>query len=618
MSRPSIALVALLLAGLPACSADGSDTDGAQQAADDVAAALSTGEVGAAPLSGGTQEDLDAVLAGMGGLAAEVTAGDVEVDGGEATATLTWTWATPGQEWTYDTEVDLADDGGWTAAWAPSVVEPSLVDGESLDATTLQARRGDILGARGEPLVTRRPVVRYGIDKTKVPAARAVASARELGALLDVDAAAYARLVKAAGPQAFVEALVLRESEAGTVSDAALRGITGAVGLGGEMPLAPTREFAAAILGRVGPATAEIVKKSEGAVQPSDEVGLSGLQSRYDEQLAGTPGIVVTAVGGEQDRELFGTDEANGEPLRTTLDPRLQIEAEEALAGIAPAGAVVALRPSTGDLLAAASGEGSDGYNTATFAQYAPGSTMKVVTALALMRAGLRPSDPVPCTPTLTVDGKGFKNYDDYPRSRLGEIPLRTAVANSCNTALISQHARLSADDLTGAAEALGLGVDHDLGFPAYFGSVPRPASETEKAASLIGQGKVLASPMAMAAVAASVAEGATVVPRLLAEADAVEASPGAPLTDREATALRDMMRAVVTEGSASFLADVPGPPVGAKTGTAEYGSGDPLPTHTWMIATQGDLAVAVFVEVGESGSQTAGPVLERFLRAAG
>ena len=70
--------------------------------------------------------------------------------------------------------------------------------------------------------------------------------------------------------------------------------------------------------------------------------------------------------------------------------------------------------------------------------------------------------------------------------------------------------------------------MDHDLGFPAYFGSVPTPASETEKAASLIGQGKVLASPMAMAAVAASVAQGATVVPRLLPDADPAEASPEA------------------------------------------------------------------------------------------
>jgi cell division protein FtsI/penicillin-binding protein 2 len=77
-------------------------------------------------------------------------------------------------------------------------------------------------------------------------------------------------------------------------------------------------------------------------------------------------------------------------------------------------------------------------------------------------------------------------------------------------------------------------------------------------------------------------------------------------------------MRGVVEDGSAAFLADVPGSPVLAKTGTAEFGDGRPPQTHAWMIGVHGDLAVAVFVEVGESGSRTAGPILEEFLRAAG
>jgi cell division protein FtsI/penicillin-binding protein 2 len=76
-------------------------------------------------------------------------------------------------------------------------------------------------------------------------------------------------------------------------------------------------------------------------------------------------------------------------------------------------------------------------------------------------------------------------------------------------------------------------------------------------------------------------------------------------------------MRAVVTDGSASFLADVPGPAVAAKTGTAEYGTALPLRTHAWMIAAQGDLAVAVLVADGVSGSRTAGPLVERLLRGA-
>jgi len=105
------------------------------------------------------------------------------------------------------------------------------------------------------------------------------------------------------------------------------------------------------------------------------------------------------------------------------------------------------------------------------------------------------------------------------------------------------------------------------------------------------------------------------VLPRLVVDHEVEQTEPDAPLTRAEATDLREMMRAVITEGSGSFLADLGVD--GAKTGTAEYGEPGPdgsLPTHTWMIATRGDLAVAVFVETGESGSQTAGPLLESFL----
>jgi cell division protein FtsI/penicillin-binding protein 2 len=413
------------------------------------------------------------------------------------------------------------------------------------------------------------------------------------------------------------------------------------------MPLAPTREFARPLLGTVGPVTAEVVQKSGGVYRAGDEAGVSGLQARYDEQLRGTPGATVDIVpaeeagdptdgagddgatgssGGGQDadgsaREVFSAAAVPGRPLRTTLVPRLQRLAERSLSGVRPASAVVAVRPSTGDLLAVASGEGSDGQSTATIGQYAPGSTFKVVSSLALVRAGLRPASSVSCPATSVVDGKRFKNYDDYPSNGLGRIPFRTAVANSGNTAFINERDTVSQADLADAAASLGLGVDHDLGFPAYFGSVPateaEAGSETGHAASMIGQGKVVASPMAMAAVAASVARGSTVVPRLLTDREGEEARPRTPLSGREAAQLRTLMRGVVTQGSGAFLADLPGTPVLAKTGTAEFGDTAPLRTHAWMIGVQGDLAVAVFVDVGDSGSGTAGPILEQFLRGS-
>ena len=572
-------------------------------------------------------DDYAAAVEGLGEVEPKVEVGEAEVTDDTATATLSWQWDLDGEEldgepWAYSTSADLTRvDDVWQVTWAPSLVEPSLVAGERLTLTDTPAERGRITGAGDRAIVAPRDVVLLGLDKTKltaeqVSAGQVAASARAIADALALDAATYTQQAEAAGDKAFVQALVLRAEEATKGVPPAYAQIPGAVSIATQQHLAPTRGFAAPILGTVGDATAEIIEASDGEVGAGDVVGLSGLQARYDDQLAGIAGLTVIAAGANNDRAVHEVPAQPGDPLRTTLDIDLQAKAETALADVGPASAIVAIRPSDGAILAAASGPGSGGLNTATYGQYAPGSTFKVVSSLALLRTGLRPEQSVQCPATTVVDGKSFKNYDDYPASGLGTITLRRAVAGSCNTAFITARDRLADGDLAEAAAALGLGVDHDLGFPAYFGQVPPPETETEAAADLIGQGTVLASPMTMATVAASVAAGRAVLPVLLPDHEVTQTPPVAPLTGDEAASLRALMRAVVTEGSGSFLADLPGE-VGAKTGTAEYGAADGsngLPTHAWMIATQGDLAVAVFVETGESGSRTAGPVLERFL----
>jgi len=300
----------------------------------------------------------------------------------------------------------------------------------------------------------------------------------------------------------------------------------------------------------------------------------------------------------------------------TTLDPRFQDAAESVLEPVGPASAIVAIRASTGEVLAAASGPGGEGYSTATLGTYAPGSSFKVVGSLALLRAGLTPDSPVECPASITVDGRVFNNFPDYPSGSLGTIGLRTAVAQSCNTAFIGSGDLVSQQALVDAAATLGLGVEQQLGFPAFLGSVPVDSTGTDHAASMIGQGRIQVSPLAMATVAASVAGGRTVVPWLVDSAPPEAVAPATPLTAAEADALRALMRGVVTDGGAGFLQDVPGPEVLAKTGTAQTGAGADLHNHAWMIAVQGDLAVAVFVENGEYGSTTAGPLLEQFLTA--
>lgn len=627
-ARLSVLVVLGLLAGCTGGGDDGPDPDGGpspEEAAEALATGLRTGDLSEVPFDSATAADAqasyDEVVAGLGERTPSVTVADVaEAEGGAAEATLRWSWDLGGEEpWTYEVAAPLREgEDEWQASWSVELVEPSLEAGDVLEISSLTPDRGDILGARGLALVTERQVSRVGIDKPTVEAGKAGSSARALARLVGVDVKDYVKRVAAAGPQAFVEAIVYRREEVDPGLVRAVEGIAGARILAASQPLAPTRDFAAPLLGRVGEVTAEIIEDNPGAYQPGDVAGISGLQSRYDDVLRGTPGVQVEAVDDAGVHyEVFRTDPVPGQPLQLSLDLDLQVEAELLLADVGPASALVALRPSTGEILAAANGPGNGGLNLATYGQFAPGSTFKSVSTLALLRAGLTPSSVVPCTPSVVVDGKRFTNYDDYPAGALGDIPLRTALANSCNTAFISQAGRLSGTDLFDAGVSLGIGLDHDLGFPAYFGSVEPSTSETESAAQLIGQGTVLASPMVMAAVIGSAQSGKLVIPRLVESVDVTAPEGAQPLTRAEADALRSMLRSVVTDGSGRGLADVPGPPVIAKTGTAEFGAGADLETHAWMIAAQGDLAVAVFVEVGASGSSTAGPILEGFLRAA-
>jgi len=616
--------LALVLSG---CGLFGDDDKEVRAAADALAVALTAGDVAQVAFTeAGVAEKYAALVKPLAGSTSEVEVSDLVGEGETRTATLRWATTFPGTDavWEHSSTAELApSDGSWKVVWRPALIEESLRGGEVLRVETIGANRGNVVGRNGRLLVEPRPVLRFGIDKTRVPAGAVASSARRLAVELDLTAAPYVKQVAKAGPKAFVPAVVRREAEVSRAQLARVAAIPGARAIQDVLPLAPSRDFAAALLGTVGPATAELVKESGGRLEAGDETGLSGLQLRYDEQLTGTPGLQVTALPeagddeGADTRVLFMAEPVDGEDLTVTLDLALQKTAQRLLERYGPASGLVAIKPSTGEILAAASGPGSDGYNTATFGQYAPGSTFKVVSSLALLRAGLTPSSAVTCPARVTVNGKQFKNYSDYPSGKLGQITLRDAVANSCNTAFISSRSKITGTALADAAAALGFGVDHDLGFPAYFGQVPAPGGETEAAADLIGQGKILASPMAMAAIVASVVKGAAVLPSLVPGKTPEGTKPAKPLTKAEAVSLRALLRAVVEDGSGSFLRALAPPSVLAKTGTAEYGTEVPLRTHAWMIGAQGDLAVAVFVADGQSGSRTAGPVLEAFLRAA-
>lgn len=601
-----------------------------------VATALGTGHLAAAPVTDPAlaESDYQLILRGMDAILPKVEPGPARIDQGVAHVTFTFRWPLPGSEWTYTTDAPFVlQQGHWVLQWGAGVIHPQLTEETRLVHNRVAATRGRILGANGAVLMAQVPVLRLGIDKSRVSAEDAVSSAARLADLVGIDKARFVDRVRQAGAKAFVEGLVVRTTRAELAPE--FGDIPGAVAVDAERVVATDKDLATNILGVVGEATAEVVTKSNGAIEAGELVGLSGLQQRWDEQLRGKPGSRITiaprpvtapttspepgatasptqqptATDTGPRPVLLETPPVNGADLQITLDPAVQLKAQGVVAPVGSPTAMAVIDNATGGVLALAVSDSAQGQTLANTGRYAPGSTFKIVTALALLRAGMSPTSPVNCSRTTVVDGREIKNYSEFPSDRVGTMRLMDAIALSCNTAFVNERSKLSGPALRSAAMSLGMGQDHDAGFPSFFGNVPDPANVVGLAEASFGQGTVEGSPMSMAGVAASVAAGRTLVPYLVEARKPTQ--PGQPLTPEEAAGLRTMMQEVVRAGSGRVLQGVA---IGAKTGTAEYGGDNPPKTHAWMIAYNQRYSIAVMVTDGPSGSGSAGPLIKKFL----
>ncbi|WP_150255045.1 penicillin-binding transpeptidase domain-containing protein [Nocardiopsis deserti] len=379
------------------------------------------------------------------------------------------------------------------------------------------------------------------------------------------------------------------------------------------------------IAGSLGEATAEDVERLGPAYSVGDTVGVSGLQRTYEERLAGeaaTTILMVDAAAAEDSDSLEATEEntvatldgADGEDITTSIDMAVQNAASNAIIGSPDPAGLVAVRPSTGEILAAANVPG--GFNRAFEGQYPPGSSFKIISYSSLLDNGMSMDSTMNCPKEYDLGGWPFVNAGD---AEYGAQTVTEAFATSCNTALVEQVGdRLSSDTLQASAEQFGMNAPLDIGVPTLEPSFPPVDSATMLGAQSIGQGQILTSPLHMSTVPAAVADGSWRHPVLVTE-PAQEGLPE-PRAIAQAEALRTMMRAVVTEGTAE---DVPFQgEVHAKSGTAEFGTAEDadedgeLPSHAWMVGFKGDVAFAVVVEGGGGGSSVAGPLAASFTNA--
>jgi cell division protein FtsI/penicillin-binding protein 2 len=613
--------------GIFSSSAPKSDPDATAQA---FATAWSTHQFDDVAYVGGRSatdvaSQYDAIVKELSATAVEVNANPVTPVAGNDNADqarLRVSWTLPGgQTWAYDSAVELDDvNGDWLVKWAPSIVQPSLDTGDTLRYTELDPKRATILDGAGQPLITDQPVVDIGIEPEK--AGDPTLTASQIAAIVHVDAASLTARIKAAPPTQFVDVITLRQADFAPL-EAAVSAVPGVILHHIDEPLSPSHDFARALLGTVGPVTKEIVDASKGRYVAGDVAGLSGLEKEFDATLAGTPGyeidIVHPSIGGSTalPTPVATKPAVDGQPLATTLDQHVENAADSALATITDQpSALVAIRISSGQVVAVANGPDGGGYDTALLGQVPPGSAFKIVTTTALLEGGLDVNAPVPCKPSIVVQGKTFHNYEG---EQLGDPPFYTDFAQSCNTAFISLSSKVPGSALPDAARALGIGACWSLGTDAFTGSVQTPATPVDLAATSFGQGSTIVSPVSLAVAVATVARGRYLAPQLVlnvaSSSCAGSPSAPAPVPSAVVTQLHSLMREVVTSGTATVLKSAPGGPVMAKTGTAEYGGGDNPKTHAWLVGYQGGIAFAVYVQDGQSGGTVAAPVALKFLQ---
>jgi cell division protein FtsI/penicillin-binding protein 2/ketosteroid isomerase-like protein len=557
----------------------------------DAAAALTTDPAAASAALAGLYDGLSA--SGTVTATPDFAVESASDEGGSVTLDATWRFSTTTdgteepdgepKQWQYDTTATATEtDQGWRINWDPAVLAPGLAADSTVRYVSTDALvTPKVFDRAGAELMSQQVVTLVNVDSTADPA---------------VVASFLTPIVPTITAQSI--AADQAQSQGNTVTLVSLR----------QSDLDPIAAELTSVPGVTLAPQTRLLTTDRALASPA----LTGITELWQSQLDDNKGWAIQSlkVDGSVD-QLAGIDASPAPDIATTLDSGLQIKAENALASLPQQSAIVALQPSTGNVLAVAQNSAADAEGPiALTGLYPPGSTFKTVTTSAALEAGIATPDTIlPCPGTENIEGRQIPNDDNFD---LGDVPLHTAFARSCNTTMGRLGVGLPADALQLTAQQYGLGVDYVTpGLTTVTGSVPVADTPAARVEAAIGQGQVTASPFGMALVASSIAGGSLKAPTLVSGQPGVADVTPAPVDATVAEQVKTMMRETVTGGTATQLQDIPG--LLGKTGTAEFGPNNEG-AHGWFVGIQGDLAFAVFV----AGGQSSAPALEaagRFLR---
>jgi penicillin-binding protein 2 len=480
-----------------------------------------------------------------------------------------------------------------------------LAESNRVNLSLIPPRRGWIVDRHGKPLALNRTIFRVDIIPDRLIDKDATLD--ELQQILGFDADERQRIsddIKAAAgfqPVQVAENLDWEHYAALSVRAQELPGVIPAQGFA---RFYPDGAAVGHLIGYVGAASAVDYEKTKDQLMltPGYKIGKDAIEKTFETLLRGTPGArrsEVTARG-KLVRDLATRPDVPGHTLQLTIDKGLQAYAARRLG--TNSGSAVVIDCQTGEMLAMVSmpaydpNSFSDGIGRREYKMltdndhvplmnktlqglYPPGSTVKPMNGLALLEAGVSPTDRISCSGSLRV-GNGI--FHCHKRRGHGPLDLKQAIMYSCDIYFYEMIRRLGYDKIAPIARMTGLGQKYDLPFSTQrYGTVPDSAWKQRKykqdwtvADSLnasIGQGYVLANPLQLAVMAARIASGRALNPHLLKGANSLNAA-ALPVSAEHLIKIREAMAGVVNGGGTGGAArmQIPGITLAAKTGTAQ------------------------------------------------
>ncbi|MDF5751107.1 penicillin-binding transpeptidase domain-containing protein [Spongiactinospora sp. TRM90649] len=493
--------------------------------------------------------------------------------------------------WVYQGRLPLhLVNGTWKVRWSPSVLHPQLKEGQRFAVPPSSDSRQPVLDRNREPL--QRDAELYVAGVTPVNLKDPERLCEELS---EVTGFAQDRLlsrIRSAPPNELAPLVTfgIRKYLELRPKLEAIQGIKIIPQKQPVDPDAPTQ-----IVGRVSAVTPESEQQLGGPQRAGDSVGLSGLQKAYQDQLTGATAIRVITLDLKTGKEVAELAKWEGRPntsVLTTIDTRVQGAAETAMSS-ASVGAMVAVKASTGEILAVSTRRLHQ-EKDALAGKFPAGSVFSIVAADALLKSGVTAKQRLPCPVERSVGGARFQQTAGPV---IGTPTFQGSVANGCVTALAALGRRVDALALQASAESFGIGSDWQLPLKSFSGSMPKMAGNAARAKAIVGQ-NVRVSPLTMALIAGAVKHGTWHPPLLVKqpaspdpEAETAPARQPDPikLDPKRVAALRALMRAGVAKGTAA-TANANGSPVhGITTGI--------MSDKSWFIGYQDDVAVAVLTE---------------------